>query len=34
MSSSAHGDRGERHIVVVEIVDHRTYDLWFQRRGR
>ena len=27
-------DRGERHIVVVEIVDHRTYDGWFRGRGR
>ena len=27
-------DRGERYIVVVEIVDRRTYDRWFRRRGR
>jgi hypothetical protein len=27
-------DRGERYIVVVEIVDHRTYDGWFRGRGR
>lgn len=27
-------DRGERYIVVVEIVDHRTYDRWFRVRGR
>ncbi len=27
-------DRGERYIVVVEIVDHRTYDGWFRRRNR
>jgi len=27
-------DRGERHIVVVEIVDHRTYDGWSRSRSR
>jgi len=27
-------DRGERYIVIVEIVDHRTYDGWFRGRGR
>ncbi len=27
-------DRGERHIVVVEVVDHRTYDGWFRGRNR
>ncbi len=27
-------DRGERYIVVVEIVDHRTYDGWFRSRSR
>jgi len=27
-------DRGERYVVVVEIVDHRTYDGWFRRRNR
>ena len=27
-------DRGERYIVIVEIVDHRTYDRWFRGRGR
>lgn len=27
-------DRGERYIVVVEIVNHRTYDGWFRARGR
>ena len=27
-------DRGERYIVVVEIVDHKTYDRWFPGRGR
>ena len=27
-------DRGERFIVVVEIVDHKTYDRWFPGRGR
>ncbi len=26
-------DRGERYVVVVEIVDHRTYDRWFPGRG-
>lgn len=24
----------ERHLVVLEIVDHRTYDAWFPGRGR
>lgn len=24
----------ERHVVVVEIVDHRQYDKWFPNRGR
>ncbi len=23
-------DRGRRYIIVVEIVDHETYDRWFQ----
>jgi len=27
-------DRGERYIVVVEIVDHPTYDHWFRGRHR
>ena len=27
-------DRGEGYIVVVEIVDHRTYDGWFRSRSR
>jgi hypothetical protein len=27
-------DRGARYIVVVEIVDHGTYDRWFRSRGR
>lgn len=27
-------DRGERYIVVVEIVDHETYSRWFPGRGR
>ena len=27
-------DRGERYIVIVEIVDHRGYDRWFPGRGR
>ena len=27
-------DHGERYIVVVEIVDHRTYDGWFRSRSR
>jgi len=27
-------DRGERYIVIVEIVDHRAYDRWFPGRGR
>lgn len=27
-------DRGERYIVVVEIVDHDAYDRWFPGRGR
>lgn len=26
-------DRGERHIVVIEIVDHETYSRWFPGRG-
>jgi len=26
-------DRGERYIVIVEIVDHRAYDRWFSGRG-
>lgn len=26
-------DRGERYVVVIEIVDHRTYDRWFPGRG-
>ncbi len=26
-------DRGERYIVIVEIVDHRAYDHWFPGRG-
>jgi len=26
-------DRGERYIVIVEIVDHRAYDRWFPGRG-
>lgn len=26
-------DRGERYVVVVEIVDHRRYDRWFPGRG-
>ena len=26
-------DRAERYIVVVEIVDHRTYSRWFPGRG-
>ena len=26
-------DRGERYMVLVEIVDHRTYDRWFRRRS-
>jgi len=25
-------DRGERYVVVVEIVDHATYDKWFPGR--
>ena len=24
----------ERHVVVLEIVDHRVYDRWFPGRGR
>ena len=24
----------ERYVVVVEIVDHKTYDRWFPGRGR
>ncbi|HEY7588139.1 MAG TPA: hypothetical protein VIB49_05270 [Thermoplasmata archaeon] len=27
-------DRGERYIVIVEIVDHRAYDRWFPGHGR
>jgi len=27
-------DRGVRHIVIVEIVDHEMYDGWFGRRDR
>ena len=27
-------DRGERYIVVVEVVDDKTYDGWFRGRGR
>ena len=27
-------DRGERYVVVVEIVDHGAYDRWFSGRGR
>lgn len=27
-------DRGERYIVVVDIVDHRKYDRWFLGRRR
>jgi hypothetical protein len=27
-------NRAERYIVIVEIVDHRTYDGWFRRRNR
>jgi len=27
-------DRGERYIVIVEIVDHKAYDRWFPGRGR
>jgi hypothetical protein len=27
-------DRGVRHIVIVEIVDHEMYDGWFGRRSR
>ena len=27
-------DHGERYIVVVEIVDHGTYDAWFHLRSR
>lgn len=26
-------DRGERYIVILEIVDHRQYDRWFPARG-
>lgn len=26
-------DRGERYVVVIEIVDHGTYDPWFPGRG-
>lgn len=24
----------QRHLMVLEIVDHRTYDKWFPNRGR
>lgn len=27
-------ERGERYIIVVEIVDHKAYDRWFPGRGR
>ena len=27
-------DRGERYVVVVEIVDHKNYDRWFRGRDR
>lgn len=27
-------DRGDRYIVVVEVVDHGTYNKWFPGRGR
>lgn len=27
-------DRGNRYIVVVEIVSHNQYDRWFAGRGR
>ncbi len=27
-------DRGERYIVIVEIVNHETYSRWFPGRGR
>jgi hypothetical protein len=27
-------DRGERYIVVIEIVDHEAYSKWFQGRAR
>lgn len=27
-------DRGERYIVLVEIVDHRAYSRWFPGRDR
>lgn len=27
-------DRGQRFIVIVEIVDHRQYDRWFPGRVR
>ncbi len=27
-------DRGELYVVVIEIVDHGTYDRWFSSRGR
>jgi hypothetical protein len=26
-------DRGNRYVVIVEIVDHRVYDRWFRSRG-
>ena len=26
-------DRGERYIVIVEIVNHETYSKWFPGRG-
>ena len=25
---------GKRIVMVLEIVDHRTYDVWFRSRGR
>ncbi len=27
-------DRGERYVVLIEIVDHATYSKWFPGRGR
>ncbi len=27
-------DRGERYVVIVEVVDSRAYDRWFPGRGR
>ena len=27
-------DRGERYLVIVEIVDHKTYSKWFPGHGR